>query len=44
MAQAEEVSLARFSTAPKDDLTLLEVFADVLDEEDDSMQCTVCAL
>lgn len=35
---------ARSSTAPKANLTLLEALSDALDEEDDTMQCTVCAL
>ena len=39
-----DATLARSSTAPKANLTLLDALSDFLDEEDDSMQCTVCAL
>ena len=39
-----EAALTRSSTAPQANLTLLDALSGALDEEDDAMQCTVCAL
>ena len=42
--ERHEAALTRSAAAPQANLTLLEALSGALDEEDDTLQCSVCAL